>query len=140
VASGGRYERRQGIEATVGYRDGFGKERRLSLSVGIVTVRRPRVRGLVESFESRIRPLFKRRPPAVSELLSTLSLHGLPEGDFHGVQRHSLSEKQVDPHDFPFETCSGFSRVAAIGLQTHPWWADVPRASAIRFTPPSPPW
>src|SRR5439155_17315943 len=78
----GRYERRQGIDTAVGYRNGFDKPRRVSLSVGTITVRRPRVRGLAERFESRILPLFKRRSAAVAELLPTLYRHGLAEGDF----------------------------------------------------------
>jgi transposase-like protein len=88
----GRYERRPGIDTIGGYRNGFGKPRRLSLSVGTVTVRRPRVRGLAERFESRILPLFKRRTPAVSELLPTLYLHGLAEGDFDLALRGLLGD------------------------------------------------
>jgi putative transposase len=88
----GRYERRPGIDPAVGSRNGFGKPRRLSLSVGTVTVRRPRVRGLAERFESRILPLFKRRTAAVSELLPTLYLHGLAEGDFDLALRGLLGD------------------------------------------------
>jgi transposase-like protein len=88
----GRYERRHGIDTAEGYRNGFGKPRRLSLSVGTVTVRRPRVRGLAERFESRILPLFKRRSAAVAELLPTLYLHGLAEGDFDLALRGLLGE------------------------------------------------
>ncbi len=56
-----RYERRDGIDTSSGYRNGYGKRRRVSLQTGTVTVRRPRVRGLTERFESRILPLFRRR-------------------------------------------------------------------------------
>ena len=56
----GRYERRVAVDAPVGYRNGFGKPRRLSLSNGTITLRRPRVRGLSERFESRLLPAFKR--------------------------------------------------------------------------------
>jgi hypothetical protein len=56
-----RYARREGIDAPGGYRNGLGKPRRLTLSAGTITVRRPRVRGLAERFESRLLPLFKRR-------------------------------------------------------------------------------
>jgi transposase-like protein len=87
-----RYERREGIDATEGYRNGFAKRRRLSLSVGTITVRRPRVRGLAARFESRILPLFKRRTKAVSELLPTLYLHGLAEGDFDLARRGLLGD------------------------------------------------
>jgi transposase-like protein len=41
-----RYERREEVDAGVGYRNGHGKERKLSTSLGTITVRRPRVRGL----------------------------------------------------------------------------------------------
>jgi transposase-like protein len=88
----GRYERQQGIDAPGGYRNGFGKPRRLSLSVGTITVRRPRVRGLAERFESRILPLFKRRTAAVSTLLPTLYLHGLAGGDFDLALRGLLGD------------------------------------------------
>ena len=88
----GRYERRQGIDTAGGYRNGFGKPRRVSLSVGTITVRRPRVRGLAERFESRILPLFKRRSAAVAELLPTLYLHGLAEGDFDLALRGLLGD------------------------------------------------
>ena len=44
----GRYERRAAVDAPVDYRNGFGKPRRLSLSNGTITLRRPRVRGLSE--------------------------------------------------------------------------------------------
>ena len=87
-----RYVRREGIDPAEGYRNGFGKRRRLSLSVGTITVRRPRVRGLAARFESRILPLFKRRTPAVSELLPTLYLHGLAEGDFDLALRGLLGD------------------------------------------------
>jgi len=45
-------------------------------------LRRPRVRGLVERFESRLLPAFKRRTEEVGRLLPELYLHGLAQGDF----------------------------------------------------------
>jgi putative transposase len=72
-----RSERRAAIDATAGYRNGFGKPRRLSLTNGTITLRRPRVRGLSERFESRLRPAFKRRTGEVDRLLPELYLHGL---------------------------------------------------------------
>ena len=56
-----KHERREAVDAPSGYRNGHGKPRRLSLSSGTITVRRPRVRDLEERFESRILPLFLRR-------------------------------------------------------------------------------
>ena len=87
-----RWERRGGVDATSGYRNGYGKPRKLSLSSGTVEVRRPRVRGLQERFESRILPLFRRRTKEVGELLPQLYLHGLAEGDFDLALRGLLGE------------------------------------------------
>jgi transposase-like protein len=87
-----RYVRRGGIDVPAGYRNGLGKPRRLTLSAGTITVRRPRVRGLAERFESRLLPLFKRRTGTVGELLPTLYLHGLAEGDFDLALRGLLGE------------------------------------------------
>src|SRR5712692_4490477 len=77
-----RQHRREGVDAPSGYRNGFGKPRRLSLMSGTITVRRPRVRGLEARFESRLLPLFKRRTEEVGRLLPELYLHGLAHGDF----------------------------------------------------------
>ena len=51
-----RYERRQHVDPSPGYRNGYGKHRRVSMTCGTITIRRPRVRGLDERFESRILP------------------------------------------------------------------------------------
>jgi len=69
-------ERRKAVD-DVGYRNGYGAPRKLTLSSGTIELRRPRVRGLEQRFESRILPLFKRRTNEVSELLPELYLHGL---------------------------------------------------------------
>ncbi len=58
------YERRAEVDSSRGYRNGYGKPRRLSTSCGTIKVRRPRVRGLEERFESRILPLFAQRTRA----------------------------------------------------------------------------
>ncbi len=78
-----------GEGATV-YRNGYGKPRRLSMSCGTVEVRRPRVRGLEERFESQVLPLFKRRSEQIGELFPQLYLHGLAQGDFELVLRGLL--------------------------------------------------
>ena len=44
----GHYERRSAIDAPLGYRNGFGRERRLSLSSGTITLWRLRMRELTE--------------------------------------------------------------------------------------------
>ena len=54
----------------LGYRNGYGKTRRFTMSVGTVEIRRPRVRNLDERFESRILPMFKRQTAAVRALMT----------------------------------------------------------------------
>jgi putative transposase len=85
-------ERRPAVEAAEGYRNGHGKPRRLSMTAGTITVRRPRVRGLEARFESRVVPLFKRRTEEVGELLPQLYLHGLAQGDFELALRGLLGD------------------------------------------------
>jgi transposase-like protein len=75
-------KRRATVDAMEGYRNGYGKPRRISMMAGTITVRRPRVRGLEERFESRLLPLFVRRTEQVGDLLPQLYLHGLAQGDF----------------------------------------------------------
>ena len=85
-------ERKAAVDAAPGYRNGYGKARRLAMSSGTITVRRPRVRGLEERFESRVLPLFARRTKEIGELLPELYLHGLAEGDFELALRGLLGE------------------------------------------------
>ena len=82
--------RRAAVDAPHGLRNGYGKPRRLSLSMGTITVRRPRVRGLGDRFVSRVLPLFQRRTREVGELLPQLYLHGLALGDFELALRGLL--------------------------------------------------
>ena len=88
----GRYERHEAVDPAAGYRNGFGKPRRVSLSSGTLTVRRPRVRGLTERFESRLLPAFKRHTEEVGRLLPELYLHGLALGDFDLALRGLLGD------------------------------------------------
>lgn len=85
-------ERREAVDAPAVYRNGYGKSRKLSLMGGTIEVRRPRVRGLEERFESRVLPLFRRRTQEVSELLPQLYLHGLAQGDFELALRGLLGD------------------------------------------------
>jgi putative transposase len=87
-----RYERRSGVDSLGGYRNGHGKPRRLSMSIGTIKLRRPRVRDLEGRFESRVLPLFHRRTKEVAEMLPRLYLHGLSEGDFDLALRGLLGE------------------------------------------------
>jgi putative transposase len=88
-----RHERQQGgIDAVTGYRNGYGKPRKVALMSGTVEVRRPRIRDLDERFESRVLPLFKRRSREIGQLLPDLYLHGLSTGDFELALRGLLGE------------------------------------------------
>ena len=84
-------QRRQD-DAVSGYRNGYGKPRRVALTAGTVTVRRPRMRSLAERFESRVLPLFKRRTAELGAMLPQLYLHGLSSGDFELALRGLLGE------------------------------------------------
>src|SRR5437773_12048904 len=53
-------ERRAAVDAAAGYRNGHGKPRRLSMMAGTIEVKRPRVRGLEQRFESRSLPVCVR--------------------------------------------------------------------------------
>lgn len=88
----GRYERAKEVDASHGKRNGHGKPRKLTMSGGTITVRRPRVRDLEERFESRILPLFKRRTEEVGELIPELYAHGLAQGDFDLALRGILGD------------------------------------------------
>lgn len=88
-----RYERREEIDAPSGYRNGYGKERRVTLSCGTIRVRRPRVRNLEERFESRVLPLFAKRTATVRDLIPELYLHGLAQGDFDLALRGLLGDE-----------------------------------------------
>lgn len=82
-------ERRSAVDARPDYRNGYGKLRRLSWTAGTITLRRPRVQGLAERFESRILPLFKRRTREVGVLLPELYLHGLAQSEPSGSEKRS---------------------------------------------------
>lgn len=88
----GKSCRRAVVDATAGYRNGYGKPRRLTLSNGTITLQRPRVRGLEQRFESRVLPLFQRRTREVGAVLPELYLHGLAQGDFTLALRGLLGD------------------------------------------------
>ena len=86
-------ERRQGIDSPSTYRNGYGKERRLTLGCGTITLKRPRVRGMEERFESKVLPFFVKRTRGINELIPELYLHGLAQGDFDLALRGLLGDK-----------------------------------------------
>ena len=83
---------RSDSDSDTGYRNGYGRARRLTLSSGTIQLRRPRVRDTEEQFESRLLPLFVNRTRKVAELIPELYLHGLSEGDFDLALRGLLGE------------------------------------------------
>ena len=88
-----RWTRRTPLDGGQGYRNGYGRPRRLTMGAGTVDVRRPRVRDTEERFESRVLPLFVRRTRKVRDLIPTLYLHGLAEGDFDLALRGLLGDR-----------------------------------------------
>ena len=84
--------RRSESDSGAGYRNGYGRPRRLTLSSGTIQLRRPRVLDTEERFESRLLPLFVHRTKQVSDLIPELYLHGLSEGDFDLALRGLLGE------------------------------------------------
>ncbi len=85
--------RRSDTDNDSGYRNGYARPRKLTLSSGTIQVSRPRVRNTEEKFESRLLPLFTRRTNEVSELIPQLYLHGLSEGDFDLALRGLLGDE-----------------------------------------------
>lgn len=84
-----RYERQA---SSPGYRNGYGKARRVTLGSGTVSVRAPRVRDTVGPFASEVLPSYQRRSQAVQELIPELYVQGLATGDFEPALRGLLGE------------------------------------------------
>ena len=84
-----RYER---AETGLGYRNGYGKGRQVTLGSGTVRVRAPRVRDSEEPFASQVLPAWQRRSRAVKELIPELYVQGLATGDFEPALRGLLGE------------------------------------------------
>ena len=89
----GKSERiKPGIDVVKGYRNGYGRPRRLALMNGTVTIRRPRVCNTDEKFKSLILPYFKRKSKELGDVLPELYLHGLSSGDFELALRGLLGK------------------------------------------------
>jgi putative transposase len=80
---------RKKVDSCRGYRNGYGKPRRLTLMNGTIRIRRPRLRD-TDGFESKVLPLFRRSTKGLSEALPELYLHGLAKGDFELALRGLL--------------------------------------------------
>ncbi|MGE5306086.1 MAG: transposase [Alphaproteobacteria bacterium] len=75
-------ERKRSVLEHPGYRNGYGKARRFTMSMGTVEIRRPRVRNLDERFVSKVLPMFQRHSKQVRELIPELYLHWVGERGF----------------------------------------------------------
>ena len=118
-------------EARGGYRNGYGKARKVALTAGTITVRRPRIRNLEQRFESRVLPLFKRRSSELGAMLPQLYLHGLASGDFELALRGLLGEgaplsagslmrlKGAWQAEYAAWKCADLSQLELVY-----WWAD----------------
>jgi len=58
-------ERIKAVDVPPGYRNGYGKTKQFTVMNGTINIRRPRIRGTEEKFESKIIPFFKRRSKEV---------------------------------------------------------------------------
>jgi transposase-like protein len=85
----GRYQRTFEFN---GYRNGYGKKRKVAVGSGTMELQAPRVRDTLEPFESRILGKYQRQSDAVKELIPELYLHGLATGDFELAMRGLLGD------------------------------------------------
>jgi putative transposase len=76
----------------LGYRNGYGKKRKVAVGTGTVQIRAPRVRESELPFRSRVLPSYQRQSQKVRELIPELYLHGLATGDFELALRGFLGE------------------------------------------------
>ena len=75
-----RYQRQALLDAPRGHRNGYGKLRKLSLTSGTIEVKRPRVRGLDERFESAILPLLRRSKGDSGDRAGVSRIDGVVDG------------------------------------------------------------
>lgn len=81
------------VGAKSGYRDGYEAERSVTYGSTPVKIRRPRVRGSAERFESEILPPYRRRFEDVDASLHELWIQGLSTRDFEPSLRALLGEQ-----------------------------------------------
>ena len=84
------YERQ---EDTIGYRNGYGKERKVTMGSGTMNVRAPRVRDSAKRYTSQVLRSYQRRSKAVAELIPELYVQGLATGDFEPALRGLLGKE-----------------------------------------------
>ena len=87
-----RYARKSSANPEPGYRNGYGRPRKLTMSCGTIELKRPRVRDAEVRFESMVLPMFAKRTKKVDLLLPELYLHGLAAGDMDLALRGLLGD------------------------------------------------
>lgn len=84
-----RYERRS--EAGPGYRNGT-RERKLQCGSGLVAVRKPKIVGAEEAFESKVIERWRRKSEYLEAVLPALYVEGLSTRDFKRALKPLLGE------------------------------------------------
>lgn len=72
------------------YRNGYGKERKITIGCGTAHIKVPRTR---DGFRSEILKPYQRRSNAVTEMILDLYLHGISTGDFNRFLDKMLGEE-----------------------------------------------
>ncbi|NLI14764.1 MAG: IS256 family transposase [candidate division Zixibacteria bacterium] len=85
----GRYQRSEDYS---GYRNGFGKKRKVVVGSGTLELQAPRVRDALVPFESDVLHKYQRQSDEVKSLIPELYLHGLATGDFELAMRGLLGD------------------------------------------------
>ena len=84
-----RYERQSG---SVGYRNGYGKKRKVAIGSGTMKLRAPRVRESRQPFKSQVLKSYERQSGHLKAMIPQLYLHGLATGDFELALRGFLGD------------------------------------------------
>jgi transposase-like protein len=84
-----RYERQDG---SVGYRNGYGRARKVAIGSGTMKIRGPRVRESLRPFQSRVLKSYQRQSGNLTAMIPELYLHGLATGDFELALRGFLGD------------------------------------------------
>lgn len=85
----GRYERR--TEAPAGYRNGS-RERTVQCGAGEITIRKPKIVGAEQPFESRVMTGWQKRSEYLEQILPALYVEGLSTRDFKRALKPLLGE------------------------------------------------
>lgn len=85
----GRYER--SADAPRGYRNGT-RERRIQCGSGEITIRKPKVVGAEQPFESRVMKNWRNRSEYLEQIMPALYVEGLSTRDFKRALRPLLGE------------------------------------------------